>query len=118
VTRRPPSAVVADWLAGHAPAAGRPASPGTPAANIDDSGLDARTHALVRLAARIADGQCGPSCDEQVAAALDDGVTADESAGVLVALLPALDLARIRDAAPSVLAAVARASADSQSRLA
>jgi len=37
---------------------------------------------------------------------------------VLVALLPALDLARIRDAAPSVLAAVARASADSQSRLA
>ena len=89
-----------------------------PAANIDDSGLDARTHALVRLAARIADGQCGASWDEPVAVALDCGVTADEIAGVLVALLPALDLARIRDAAPSVLAAVARASADSQSRLA
>jgi hypothetical protein len=52
------------------------------------------------------------SCDEQVAMALDAGVTADEIAGVLVAVLPALDRARIRDAAPSALGAVARATAD------
>jgi alkylhydroperoxidase/carboxymuconolactone decarboxylase family protein YurZ len=113
VTQRPPGAVVADWLAG-GPAAGQPAGPGTPAGNIDDSGLDARTHALVRLAARIASGQCGTSCDEQVAAALDYGVTADEIAGVLVALLPTLDAVRIRDAAPGVLGAVARATASSR----
>ena len=113
MTQRPPRVVVADWLAGHGPSPGWPASPGTAAGNIDDSGLDARTHALVRLAARIADGQCGAWCDEQVAAALDYGVTADEIAGVLVALLPALDAVRIRAVAPSLLGAIARATADS-----
>jgi alkylhydroperoxidase/carboxymuconolactone decarboxylase family protein YurZ len=107
--------VIADWLAGQ-PAAGWPPGPATPAGNIDDSGLDARTHALVRLAARIAGGECGASCDEQVAAALDHGVTADEIAGVLVALLPALDAAHLRDAASCVLGAVARATASGQPR--
>jgi alkylhydroperoxidase/carboxymuconolactone decarboxylase family protein YurZ len=115
VTQRPPAAVVADWLAGHGPAAG-PANPGTPGGNIDDSGLDARTYALVRLAARIAGAPCGASCDEQVVAALDCGVTADEIAGVLVALLPALDAVRIRDAAPGVLGAVDRATAGGHPR--
>jgi hypothetical protein len=46
-----------------------------------------------------------------VAAALGYGVTADEIAGVLVALLPTLDAVRLRDAAPGVLGAVARATA-------
>jgi alkylhydroperoxidase/carboxymuconolactone decarboxylase family protein YurZ len=116
VTQRPPGAVVADWLAGGGPAASQPAGPATPAGNIDDSGLDARTHALVRLAARIAGGHRGTSCDEQVAAALDSGVTADEIAGVLVALLPTLDAIRLRDVAPGVLGAVARATAGSRPR--
>ncbi len=114
MTQRPPGAVVADWLAGDESPASQSAGPGTPAGNIDDSGLDARTHALVRLAARIASGQCGTCCDEQVAAALDYGVTADEIAGVLVAVLPTLDPVRIRDAIPGVLGAVARATEGSR----
>ena len=113
MTGRPPRTLVADWLAGHGPAC-QPSYPGTPGGNIDDSGLDARTHALVRLAARIAGGQCGASCEELVMTALDCGVTADEIAGLMVALLPAVDAARIRDAAPGVLGAVARATADNQ----
>jgi alkylhydroperoxidase/carboxymuconolactone decarboxylase family protein YurZ len=113
VTRRPPRALVADWLAGHGPVS-QPPCPGRPGGNIDDSGLDARTHALVRLAARIAGGQCGGSCDELVITALDYGVTADEIAGLLVALLPAVEAVRLRDAAPGVLGAVARATAGSR----
>jgi alkylhydroperoxidase/carboxymuconolactone decarboxylase family protein YurZ len=94
--------------------AGEPPGPGTPGGSIDDSGLDARTHALVRLAARIAGGQCGASCDELVVTALDHGVTADEIAGLLVALLPAVDAVRVRNVAPGVLSTVARATAGSR----
>jgi len=52
---------------------------------IEKSGLDPRTHALVRLAALVAAGETQASCDQAVAAALDHGVTRDEIAGVLVA---------------------------------
>jgi alkylhydroperoxidase/carboxymuconolactone decarboxylase family protein YurZ len=111
---RLPGVGLADWLAA-APGSGAPPA-FTPAGNIDESGLDARTHALVRLAALIADGQCKASYDEQVTAALDYGVTADEIAGILVALLPALGAARVQDAAPGVLGAVRRATADGRVR--
>ncbi len=84
--------------------------------SIDESDLDARTHALVLLAALIADGQPPASYGRQVTAALDCGVTAGEIAGVLVALMPALGAARISDAAPDVLGAIELATADRQAR--
>lgn len=84
--------------------------------SIDESSLDARTHALVLLAALIADGQPPASYDRHVTAALDYGVTAGEIAGVLVALRPALGAARISGAAPDVLGAIERATANGQAR--
>jgi 4-carboxymuconolactone decarboxylase len=111
---RPPGIHFADWLA--AAATGGPeigaAADGSPAGNIDDSGLDARTHALVRLAAMVGDGQRPAAYEELVATALDYGVTAEEITGLLVALLPILGPARISDVAPHVIGAIDRATAD------
>jgi len=53
------------------------------AGGIERSGLDPRTHALVRLAALAAAGEPQDACDRAVATALDRGVTPDEIAGVL-----------------------------------
>jgi alkylhydroperoxidase/carboxymuconolactone decarboxylase family protein YurZ len=65
------------------------------------AGLDARTHALVRLAALVAAGESEASCDQAVATALDHGVTQDEIAGVL-ALVPGAGAARLPAAGPAV----------------
>jgi alkylhydroperoxidase/carboxymuconolactone decarboxylase family protein YurZ len=73
------------------------------AANINLSGLDIRTHALVRLAALVAAGESRDPIWEACEAALDRGVTGAEIAGVLVALLPALGADRIAAAAAIVL---------------
>lgn len=111
--RRGPS-VSAGWLAGAAagdPAVLRPAL-GTAAGNIDESGLDVRTHALVRLAGLVAAGDCGQAVyDQRVSTALDHGVTLDEIAGVLIALLPTLGTARVTAAAAAVLGAFGRVTA-------
>jgi alkylhydroperoxidase/carboxymuconolactone decarboxylase family protein YurZ len=56
---------------------------GPGAGDIGKSGLDARTHALVCLAALVAAGESQDACDRAVATALDRGVTPDEIAGVL-----------------------------------
>jgi alkylhydroperoxidase/carboxymuconolactone decarboxylase family protein YurZ len=61
---------------------------------VGQPGLDARTHALVRLAALVATGEPQPSCGHAVATALDHGVTRDEIAGVLAVVLPGQDAAR------------------------
>ena len=107
-------ASLAGWLAGVA--AGRPAVPppgiGAEADNIDESGLDVRTYALVRLAAVVAAGSSGQGYDRHVAAALDQGVTLDEIIGVLVALLPAVGVTRVTEAAPDVFGAIGRVAAD------
>jgi len=104
----------AGWLARLA--AGDPgivASASGPAAdNIEASGLDVRTHALVRLAALVAAGEPGAAYDEYVATALDHGVTLDEIAGVLVALLPTAGAARVTGAAPAILEAIDRVAPD------
>ena len=76
--------------------------------NIDESGLDARTHALVRLAALVAAGAPGPDYDRHVCTALDHGVTPDEVVGVLVALLPTVGTARVRAAAHAMHAVIGR----------
>jgi 4-carboxymuconolactone decarboxylase len=105
---------LAHWLAGVA--AGDPAvlaSGIAPEAdNIEESGLDMRTHALVRLAAAVAAGEPGESYDRHLAAALDQGVTLDEIIGVLVALLPTVGAARVTEAAPAVLGAIGRVAPD------
>ncbi len=87
----------AEWLKGAA--AGDPAileaavDPETD--NLEQSGLDMRAHAMARLAALVADGEPGSTYIEHVATALGRGVTLDEIAGVLVALLPMVGAARV-----------------------
>jgi len=76
--------------------------------NIEVSGLDARTHAMVCLAALIVGGERGTTYDQHVATALDHGVTPDEIAGVLVALLPTAGAARVAAAAAAIRAAIER----------
>ncbi len=79
--------------------------------NIDESGLDMRTHALVRLAALVSASERGTAYDEYVTTALDHGVTPGEIVGVLVALHPMVGTARITETAGAVLGAIDRASA-------
>ena len=76
---------------------------GPAAGNIDLSGLDIRTHALVRLAAQVAAGDSRDPIRSACEAALDRGVTGAEITGVLVALLPLLGADRIAAAAAIVL---------------
>jgi alkylhydroperoxidase/carboxymuconolactone decarboxylase family protein YurZ len=56
--------------------------------NLEDSGLDRRTHGLVRLAALIALDAPPPAYLRHVAAARDAGVTPEEILGALVAVGP------------------------------
>jgi alkylhydroperoxidase/carboxymuconolactone decarboxylase family protein YurZ len=114
VTSRGGQAGLAAWLAGVA--AGRPAVPvpgiGPEADNIDESGLDVRTYALVRLASLVTAGAPGKGYDRQIAAALVQGVTLDEIIGVLVALLPTVGVTRVTEAAPDIYGAISRVAAD------
>jgi 4-carboxymuconolactone decarboxylase len=108
------SAGLAEWLAGAA--AGDPAILATAASSEDDtieeSGLDIRTHAMVCLAAMVVGGEHGTTYDQHVATALDHGVTSDEIAGVLVALLPIAGAGRVTVAAASIRAAIERLAGD------
>jgi 4-carboxymuconolactone decarboxylase len=70
--------------------------------NIGSSGLDARTHALVRLAALIACDAAPASFVWQVGFARESGITPEEMVGVLVALAPTVGMARIVAAAPEL----------------
>lgn len=92
-------------------ARGEPAADAT-AGNIEESGLDARTHALVRLAALVAAGGPGMDYDRYISTALDHGVTPDEVIGVLVALLPTVGTPRVSAAAQAFRATIDRVAAD------
>ena len=113
MTSRNGPGTLAEWLAGVA--AGGPAAPapgvGLEADNIDESGLDVRTYALVGLAAVVAAGGPREGYDRHVTAALDRGVTPDEIIGVLVALLPTVGVTRVTEAAPDIFGAVSRVAA-------
>src|SRR5690348_13811309 len=113
VTSRGGGASLAEWLAGVA--AGRPAVPvpgiRPEADNIDESGLDVRSYALVRLASLVTAGAPGEEYDRHIAAALGQGVTLDEIIGVLVALLPTVGVTRITEAAPDIFGAITRVAA-------
>jgi 4-carboxymuconolactone decarboxylase len=72
------------------------------ATNLARSGLDAKTHAMVRLAALVAMGAAEPSYRQVVHAALEAGATVDEVVGTLVAVMPLTGAPRAVAAAPAV----------------
>jgi 4-carboxymuconolactone decarboxylase len=74
--------------------------------NLDASGLDSRTYALVSIAALIAQGSPGASYVWHVGFALDGGVTTEEILGVLVALGPTVGTTRVVAAAPEIALAL------------
>ena len=74
--------------------------------NIDASGLDPKTHALVRLGALVALDAAPASYQWNASMALASGATVDEIVGVLIAVAPTVGLARIVSAAPEVAVAI------------
>ena len=70
------------------------------------SGIDAKTSALVRLAALVAVGGAVPSYGAQADCAVSAGATAAEIVGVLVDLVPIVGLPRVVAAAPKVAMAL------------
>src|ERR1700712_4160515 len=75
-------------------------------AAIESRALDAKTAALVRLAALISVGGAVPSFGAQADAAVDAGATADEIVEILMAVIPVIGLPRVVAAAPSLALAL------------
>ena len=71
-------------------------------ANVTLSGLDARAHALVRVAALIAMDAAPPSYMSAVEAGLQAGASHEEIVGTLIAVMPIVGMARIVAAAPNL----------------
>ena len=67
-----------------------------------ESRLDEKTRALVRVAALVAVDAAPPSYLEVVTAATRAGATGEEIVGCLIAVLPAVGVARVVSAAPKV----------------
>jgi 4-carboxymuconolactone decarboxylase len=70
--------------------------------NVSASGLDAKTHALVRVGALIAIDAAPPSYMDTIESGLASGATIDEIVGILVAVMPAIGVARVVSAAPKL----------------
>ena len=75
--------------------------------NIEESGLDPKTHALVRIASLIAVGAPSASFAWQVSLAREAGASDDEIGGVLVAVAPTAGFPRVVAAAPHIGGALA-----------
>ena len=73
---------------------------------LDPAGLDAKTLALVRLAALVAIGGAGPSYGAQADSAVDAGANADEVVDVLVGVIPVVGLPSVVAAAPKLALAL------------
>ena len=73
---------------------------------IEPGGLDAKTLALVRLAALIAVHGAGPSYGAQADAAVDAGATAAGIVDVLVGVIPVVGLPCVVAAAPKLALAI------------
>jgi len=71
-------------------------------ANRAASGLDRKTHALVRLASLIASDAAAPSYLGAIDAARASGAADEEIVGCLLAVMPALGAARVVSAAPKL----------------
>jgi len=70
--------------------------------NQEASGLDAKSYALVNIAALIAADASPASYVWQIGLALEAGVTADEILGVLIALNPTVGNVRVVAAAAEI----------------
>jgi 4-carboxymuconolactone decarboxylase len=70
--------------------------------NVDASGLDPKTHALIRLGALLALGAAPVSFHCSVEAAVAAGATEDEIVGTLIAVAPVIGVARVISATPEV----------------
>jgi alkylhydroperoxidase/carboxymuconolactone decarboxylase family protein YurZ len=75
-------------------------------ANVTESTLDEKTHALVRLGALVAVDATAPAYMWIVDAARRHGATDDEIAGCLIATLPAIGVANIVAATPKLALAL------------
>jgi 4-carboxymuconolactone decarboxylase len=74
--------------------------------NRAGSGLDARTFALVKIAALIALDAPPASYAWQIANAIEEGVTAEDLLGVLKAIAPQVGGPRVVAAAPEIMLAM------------
>jgi 4-carboxymuconolactone decarboxylase len=70
--------------------------------NVEASGLDIRTHALVRIGALIAIDAAAPSYMWTVDAARASGATDQQIVGALIAVMPAIGSGRVVSAAPKL----------------
>ena len=75
-------------------------------ANIEASGLDQKTHALVRLGALLAIEATVSSYQPKIAMALAAGASVDEIIGTLVAVAPDVGMVRAVAAAPELALAL------------
>jgi 4-carboxymuconolactone decarboxylase len=75
-------------------------------AEVSSGELDAKTLALVRLAALIAVGGAVPSFGAQADAAVSAGATAAEIVDVLVGVVPVVGLPRVVAASPKLAMAL------------
>lgn len=67
--------------------------------NVENSGLDPKTHALCRLAALVSIDAPLASYAWQTEVAMECGVTVDDMVGVLISLAPTVGMARVVGAA-------------------
>jgi alkylhydroperoxidase/carboxymuconolactone decarboxylase family protein YurZ len=73
---------------------------------VPASGLDPKTHALVRLGAALAIDAAPSSYQSGVEVALAAGASLDEIVGTLIAVAPTIGLARVVSAAPELALAI------------
>jgi len=69
---------------------------------IEASGLDPKTHAMVRLAALLAVDAAQSSYNASAELALASGASLDEIVGILIAVAPIIGLGRVVSAAPEL----------------
>lgn len=70
--------------------------------NLSQSGLDRKSHALVRLGALVAADAAAPSYLDALESARECGTTDDELVGCLIAVLQDVGAARVISAAPKL----------------
>ena len=73
---------------------------------VEASGLDRKTHALVRLAAALAVDGAPSSYQATIDPALAAGASFDEIVGTLIAVAPTVGLTRVVSAAPELAVAL------------
>ena len=73
---------------------------------VEVSGLDKKTHALVRLGAALAIDAAPSSYQSTIDLALAAGASIDEIVGTLIAVAPTVGIARVVSAAPELALAL------------